>query len=172
MVGVADRVERGLAIVQPFLHVYRVQTEFFQPVARGELLLLGAVQGKRLEFIKESETFYRWVLSTSSLTRMGDTLEPDSSADIAEAMDDEVFAQLSVAAESLLPDYPVDEDFDVFNDGTPHPRLIRAVRQSRDEDIWALIQRPELIGVQREFLGYMASNQIQSSLGLLWVKLI
>jgi tetratricopeptide (TPR) repeat protein len=57
----------------------------------------------------------------------------------------------------------VDEDFDVFNDGTPHPRLVRAVRQSRDADIWAMVQRPELLGLQSEFLGYMASNQIQSS---------
>lgn len=126
-------------------------------------LLLGAFQGKRLNYMRDSETFYRWVISTASLTRMGDSLEPDSSADIPEAMDDELFVELAEAAEALLPDYPVDEDYDLNPDGTPQSRLVRAVRQSRDDDIWAIIQEPEMLEIQATFHIYLDGDRIQSS---------
>lgn len=125
-------------------------------------LFLGALQGTRINTIKETETFYRWAVSTASLTRMGDTLEPDVSADIPDPMDDEIFAQLNEIAETLLPDYPVDEEFDLNPDGAPQSKLVRAVRQSHDSDIWDILQKPELKDVQKTFLSYLATNQIQS----------
>ena len=126
-------------------------------------LSLGAIQGNRINAIKESEIFYRWTLSAASLTRLGDTLEPDGSADIAEAMDDEVFAELDAIAETLLPDYPVDEKFDLNSDGTPRSRLLRAARQSHDDDVWKLISRNEVSDLRSKFHEFLATNQIQSS---------
>ena len=132
------------------------------PIALIVLLALGSLQGGRIDTIRESESFYRWVVSASTLTRLGDLLEPDISADLPDPMDEELFAQLDEIAESLLPDYPIDDEYDLNTDGTVRSRLLRAVRQSEDQDIWDLLREAEVQETLAQFRTYLAANQIQS----------
>ena len=125
------------------------------------LLTISAIQGNRLNALQESEAFYRWMISASSLTRLGDPLEPDAS--IKDSMDDELFAQLVPLTESILPDYEVDPEFDVNDAGEPNSRILRAVRSGDDDTIWEIAQSAELDELKQEFIGYQARHQIQSS---------
>jgi tetratricopeptide (TPR) repeat protein len=133
------------------------------PVLLVILLILCSIQGNRLNALQESERFYRWIISVSSLSRLGDTLEPDTSV-ANESMDDEIFAQLDTLAEGYLKDYPVDPKEDInTKTGEPHSRLLRAVRSGDDEMIWTLAQSSEFSDIKQEFIKYSSENRIQSS---------
>lgn len=123
---------------------------------------LTAFQGNRIESIRKSEAFYRWALSAASLTRLDETLEPDKSESVAEAMDDELFARLVEVAESELPDYEVDLEQDVDSEGNPTSKLVRAVRQSQDKDLWRFVNSSTTSDIRKDFLKYLRSRQIQS----------
>lgn len=132
------------------------------PIAFIALLAASSLQGQRIESIRNSEAFYRWTISVASLTRLGDTLEPDQTANGPEAMDDEVYAHLTKFADDLLPDYEVDPKYDLNAEGNPLGRLERAVRQAHDADIWSFLNKAELAPLKQDFLNYRKNRQIQS----------
>lgn len=128
------------------------------------LLLAGSWQGTRIDTLLDKEDFYRWAIAASSLSRLGDTLEPVSSADDEAAMDDEVFIQFNELAESYLPDdIPIDEDYDLDDDDNPHSKLLRAVRQELDDEIYTMVSSDEFSDLRVEFTGYFNEGRIQSS---------
>ncbi|MFP6583294.1 MAG: hypothetical protein VCD00_12175 [Candidatus Hydrogenedentota bacterium] len=132
------------------------------PVGFVILILISSWLGNRINTIKDSEAFYRWTISAASLTRLGDTLEPDKSLDVPEAMDDEIYAQLVSLADTALPDYEADPDLDLDPEGNVTSRLARAVRQSHDMDVWALINDPTVADLKQQFLDFRTAHQIQS----------
>ena len=125
------------------------------------LLLISSKQGHRVNDLRESESFYRWIIAASALTRMGDPLEPDAGV-AEESMDDELFAELEPLAETILIDYEVDPKYDE-KDGKINSRLLRAVRIMDDEAIWALACSPELAALKNDFLKYRSAQLIQSA---------
>jgi len=132
------------------------------PILIVFLLFFCSIQGNRLDALQDAHSFYNWIISASSMSRLGDTLEPNSDTH-AESMDDELFARLDPLAESYLPDYIVDPDLDINErTGEPHSRLLRAVRQSDDAIIWKISKSPEFEELKQEFIGHLAEGRIQS----------
>lgn len=125
-------------------------------------LLMSMFQGHRIEGIQDTELFYRWALSAASLTRLDETLEPDKSESVPEAMDQEVFERLVELGERELPDYEVDPVDDVDDDGNSLPRLVRAARQNHDDDIWKLVTSSDAAEIRADFLKFLNAKQIQS----------
>lgn len=122
---------------------------------------IGAVQGARIEAMRQSELFYRWVVTASSFAGFGETLEPDKSPNLPEPMDDELFAKVTQLAETKLPDLPIEEeDFDF--EGNAKGRLLRAARQGEDQLIYSLLTGPDAKPLQKEFDAYLDSNLLQS----------
>ena len=126
------------------------------------LLFLSTVQGARLSGLRETESFYRWVLSASLQSRLGQTLEPDKAPDLAEAMDEELFAKVLDLAEAGLPELPIEED-DFDDEDNPHHVLLRAARQDEDKLIYDLVASAEARPLQDEFHKHLANNLLQSA---------
>jgi len=130
------------------------------------ILLVGSSFGNRIDAAKENEIFYRWLLTSASLSRIGETLEPESTASTDEPMDDEMYAKVIEASNSFL-DFvtPEDEEMDYgpAPERKPHPKLVLAARQGRDQDIWSFATASEHEELRDEFLGYYNNRQILSA---------
>ena len=126
------------------------------------LLFLSTVQGARLDGLRETESFYRWVLGASLQTRLGQDLEHDKSPNLAEPMDDELFAKVLDLAEAGLPELPIEEeDFD--DEDNPHHVLLRAARQNEDKLIYDLVASEVARPLRVEYSKYLRDRLLQSS---------
>ncbi len=126
------------------------------------LLFLSSVQGVRLNDLRETESFYRWVLSASLQSRLGQTLEPDKAPNLAEAMDEELFAKVLDLAKAGLPELPIEED-DFDDDGNPHHVLLRAARQDEDKLIYDLLAGADARPLRADFLQHLSDRLLQSA---------
>ncbi len=124
------------------------------------LFALGAVQGARLDRMRELERAYRWTVTAASFAAFGESLEGQKEGG-AEPLDDEIFAKLVALGEEALPDVPV-EPQDVDSDGETHPALVRAVRQGLDHPVYAMLAGPRGHEIVNEFLEAAKSSRIAS----------
>ncbi len=125
------------------------------------LLFVGAFQGHRLGQMRETEIFYRWVLSASLQSRFGQDLEPNKSPDLPESMDEELFAKVLELAQAELVELPVEED-DLDAEGNPHHVLLRAARQEEDRMIYDLVAGKGGRSLKGEFFDHLQSQLLQS----------
>ncbi len=124
-------------------------------------LALGAMQGNRLSHILDSERFYRWAVTASTFSMFGETLEGEKAAG-TEPLDDELFAEIEALAEEHLPNDIAVEDADRNALGEPRPKLVRAVRQGRDKEVYALLTSPQARPLLVKFESYLRDNQLIS----------
>jgi len=125
------------------------------------LLVLGAVQGRRLDELDDAEKFYRWLVLGSTTTRVDGTLEYFDSARTKEALDDEFFLEVSDAAESYLPEIPLgEEDYD--GDGEAFSKIIRAAFHEDDKALWRFARSGEAGVLRDRFVAYRAAGDLQS----------
>ncbi|NUM53047.1 MAG: hypothetical protein HUU46_05335 [Candidatus Hydrogenedentes bacterium] len=84
------------------------------PVLALLALVLGSIQGQRLDHLQECERLYRWMVSASTQMRLfGDPGKPPPGEDPSKYADEELFKKLVELTESRLPDVPVGEnDYD------------------------------------------------------------
>ncbi len=128
-------------------------------VAAG-LIALGSVQGSRLTRMREIERFYRWALTAATFSTFGESLEQEK-GEGAEPMDDELFADVVALAETALPDIEVGEG-DRDAEGQARPKLIRAARQGRDQEIYDVLASPEGVPLAERFAEYAAEDRLLS----------
>lgn len=126
------------------------------------LVIIGSMQGRRIDGMRETEAFYRWVVSAALQSRLGQTLEPDRAPNLPEPMDDELFAKVVELAEARLPDLEVTEE-DRDSEGNPHPVLLRAARQEEERLIYDLVALEEARPLQKEFYEHLEGNLLQSA---------
>lgn len=129
--------------------------------ALAVLLVVGGVQGARLDSMRETESFYRWVLGAAVQSRYGESLEPDFGSGLAEAMDDELFALVVELAESNFEDLPVEED-DLDETGNPNSVLLRAARQNEDKMIYRLVASAEARPLKEQYFEYLDARLLRS----------
>ena len=122
-------------------------------------LALGAVQGRRLNHLRESESFYRWLLSQAIQERvLGDDQDPDA----PKLMDRELLDEVSQAAEPLLSNVQVTGS-DVAADGKPLSRLMLLARDGQhDTEIWNIARSKELSQQRGKFLQYLRERKLTS----------
>ena len=132
-------------------------------IAFAVLVAIGAVQGQRLDSMRESELFYRWMLNAATLMRIDGSIEFEDTAATVEPMDDELFAQVEALAEERFPEYEIDEDYDVDFDGNPYSKLIRAARIEADEDLYSLASASATSELRGEFISYLNDGLLQSA---------
>jgi tetratricopeptide (TPR) repeat protein len=125
-------------------------------------LVLGAVQGARLDDMREVERAYRWTLTAASFSAFGESLELDTGDGEVEPLDDELFAKLVKLGETALPDVPTTES-DIGEDGTPLPRLVRAVRQGVDKPVYNMLTSGQGREIVDEFLTASKEGRIAST---------
>ena len=126
------------------------------------LVIIGSIQGSRIDAMRETEVFYRWVVSAAIQSRVGQTLEPEKAPNLPEPMDDELFAKVVQLAETHLPDLEVTEE-DRDSEGNPHPVLLRAARQEEERLIYDLVALEEARPLQDEFYVHLEGNLLQSA---------
>lgn len=124
-------------------------------------LALGAVQGNRLGHMRDVERFYRWVVTASTFSMFGETLEGEKAAG-TEPLDDELFAEIEALAEQALPDDIGVEEEDRNTLGEPRPKLVRAVRQGRDEEVYALLTGAQAKPLLAKFDEHLSANKLIS----------
>jgi hypothetical protein len=124
-------------------------------------LAIGAVQGNRLGHMREVERFYRWVVSASTSAMSGETLESEKAAG-TEPLDDELFAEIQALAEQQLPDAIPVEDPDRNALGEARPKLVRAVRQERDREVYDLLASAQGQPLMEKYTGYLRENKLIS----------
>jgi hypothetical protein len=126
------------------------------------LFVIGAVQGRRIDGITDAEAFYRWMLQAATNYRLEGTLEYIDTARVDEPLDDEFFAEVSAAAEQVLPEVEVDEE-DRNDAGEAYSKLIRAVRHELDDDLWAFARSSASDELRQTFKEYQQENLLQST---------
>jgi len=130
-----------------------------QVILLGVIVLavaLGSVQGQRLDAMENAERLYRWVVSAATLSEIGDTLELGAEEEGVEAMDDELFARVVELGEAELPEIPA-EDADA-----PRMKLVRAVRQGMDKQVYELLAAPAAKPLRQDFEQYLSEDKIVS----------
>jgi len=124
-------------------------------------LALGAVQGDRLGHMRDVERFYRWVVTAATFSTFGETLEGEKAAG-TEPLDDELFAEIEALAEQALPADIAIEDADRNDLGEARPKLMRAVRQGRDHEVYALLAGAQAKPLLDKFDGHLRENKLIS----------
>lgn len=124
-------------------------------------LALGAIQGGRVGQMREKERFYRWVVTAATFSMFGETLEGEKAAG-TEPLDDELFAEIEALAEDVLSGDIAVEEEDRNALGEPRPKLVRAVRQGRDQEVYALLASSRARPLLDKFEGYARDNQLIS----------
>jgi outer membrane protein assembly factor BamD (BamD/ComL family) len=125
------------------------------------LVALGAVQGARLDRMREIERFYRWALTAATFSTFGETLEHEKTGNV-EPMDDELFADVVALAESSLPDSIEVGEGDLDAKGQPRSKLARAARQGLDKDIYRVLASREGAPLAARFTEYLAEKRLVS----------
>lgn len=131
-------------------------------IAFAGVLALGAVQGNRVTHIREAETFYRWLVSTSTQYRMGQSLEFRDGATTVEPLDDEIFAQALEQAEAALPAISPPEGEDAASDAAAAPKLVRAVQVEADDAVWDFARGAAAAPVRTAFFDAYRAGRLHS----------
>lgn len=120
------------------------------------MLALGAYQGRRVGFLRESEMFYRWILAEATQLRMfAQTGETDPEA--ARMKDRELFDRVQQAVEPHIttPLETVDEK------GNAISRLVALTKdETNDRIVWDLARSPVLDAERRDFLAFLREGKL------------
>jgi len=122
------------------------------------VLLLAAVQGKRVRHLRESESFYRWMLAAAVNERL-------FQEDTGQFKDKELFGECNEASKNMIlgsVSLPKEKTAVVL----PAPGEVSQIGQAsrefkNDPKIWALAQSSELAGVRAKFLKLARSQQLR-----------
>ena len=141
-----------------------MQRHLIFAIAFAGVLALGAFQGNRVTHVREAETFYRWLLSTSTQYHMGQSLEFRDGSVSEEPLDDEIFEQAVERAETALPEIPVTADAapEAEEASTPRPKLVRAVRAQADDAVWDFARSAQAAPVRAAFFDALEAGRLQS----------
>ena len=126
-------------------------------------LAIGAVQGRRVERMRESEQFYRWLLAAATQSRFWSELSVDSGdKDAPEMMDEKLFDSACDAAETILPDRELtEEDYD--SSGEPYRKLVLMARdEGQDKALYDLADGPGLAKQRENFFRYLREKRLLS----------
>jgi hypothetical protein len=96
------------------------------------ILLVGSFFGNRIDTVKEDEIFYRWLVSAASLTRIGESLAPETSS--------ETQISLEIPVEPTFED-PSEESPDEKPDELPEVETVDPELAPMDDVIFAEVIR-------------------------------
>lgn len=126
-------------------------------------LLIGALQGQGIQRIQRTEQFYRWLISAGEQMEGSTSIQrPKLSADDPDPKDDELFAQVSAVAQEILPAGDTDDP--------TKSRLVQAVINQRDADVWKMANSPEIAAILDDFYTYSKSGELQTAGRMLTAK--
>jgi len=149
-------------------------------------MALGAVQGQRMDGLRDSTKFYRWMISASTQARIfGDSGFTVEGEDGPEYLDTILFQRLVEATESRLEDPPSLGDNDLDEDGNILPKIVRysnlhsfgegdggvettvddAEILERDRKLWTLARNSDadIAALRTDFLGALNNGQLYSA---------
>ena len=148
------------------------------------LLALGALQGRHIDRLRESERFYRWILSACTQYRLSGFVGtgPDAYVDDedSELMDEQLFQSIIEAGDTYLEDIDLRGEMDLNEQGSPLPRVVRytspslaeeqgetidaldtAQQRKRDRVLWnRLACNPQLASLRAEFHQYLREERL------------
>jgi len=128
-------------------------------VALVVVIAIGAVQGGRIDDLREKERFYRWLLAEATRSRLlGDYGYTD--AEGRKLMDKALFDRVLAATEPVLPDVPLtDDDYD--DNGQPLGKLVRVARdETGDDQLYAMAASDILEPEREDFLRYLGEKKL------------
>jgi len=130
-------------------------------------IAIGAVQGSRIDKMREAERFYRWIITYANQAR----LDRDQKKDVEESdgpkpMDRELLAKVEEVTEPLLPSptQPLEKG-DIDANGKPLSKLLLMVKENindpqKDALLYKLASGPELADQRNDFLQYSREKRI------------
>lgn len=152
------------------------------------VLAVASLQGRRLDHLRDSERFYRWILSACTQVRIfgipGTVIQPDSQ-DRVDEVDIQLFQRLVEESEVFLDDVPVAES-DYDKDGEPFPKVVRYTsapleaaevqggeeergqieseeQERRDWALWRMARSNELAPLRADFVSALRDGRLTSS---------
>lgn len=129
------------------------------------VLFLGALQGRKAEYLRNAELFYRWTMSSAEQLRIENRIGRDfitEGTEKIEKKDEELFDEIATIAQTVLPDVPLVEG-DQNPDGETYSRLVRLVYDgNHDKAIWNLLTSDAMETTRATFLDYHRNEIISS----------
>lgn len=150
------------------------------------VLIIASLQGRRLDHLRDSERFYRWILSACTQVRVfgvpGTTVDKESTNEEA---DIQLFQQLIDKSDAYLEDVPVtDTDYD--KNGDVFPKVVRYTaapieqaeeeggteergeieseeQQRRDWTLWQMAKSDEMAPLRADFVSALRDGKLTSS---------
>lgn len=129
-------------------------------LALAIVLAIGGWQGSRLNHIRESEAFFRWVNAAAANERMG------WSAVEGEYRDGVLYEQTKAVANPLLPSVPQPEPKEGEKAVIFDPLTYLAGEADYDDAVWDVLQGPELAPIRADFLQYARERKLQYAIGI------
>lgn len=154
-------------------------------IALVVFLVLGSLQGQRMDDLRDATKFYRWMISASTQARIfGQGSFTIQGEDGPEFLDAILFQRLVDATETRLDDPPSLGDNDFDEDGNMYPKIVRysnlhafggdgdSVESSvdeaevlaRDRKLWTLARNkePDVAELREDFLGALRDGRLYS----------
>lgn len=125
-------------------------------------LSLGSIQGQRVDHLRDSELFYRWIISAATQIWVHEGRLTGYDDGTSKFKDKELFTAIVERVEGEFPETALmDDDFD--ENGDPLPQLVRVVRdQLYDDILWDLANGPLLASERTDFLQYRLDRKLFS----------
>ncbi len=131
-------------------------------------IVLGVYQGRRVEFYRECEAFYRWILAVGTQERLFQTSEGEKKSD--KFIDLQLFAKLSDKAIPLLLS-ETKETVLVDSALTNQENFANIIGDiSNDPVIWKLTIKKEMRDLREEFLKSLREGKIEFSRNISYVE--
>jgi hypothetical protein len=126
-------------------------------------LAIGALQGRRVERLRESEAFYRWILAAATNERLF-----QESSEEEEYLDQELFTDVARVVESALPDVAPDTN---LQEGIIVTKLGLVVGdRTHDYLVWDLARGPMLSPQRQQFLKYARERKLMFAKGIQYAE--
>ncbi len=122
-----------------------------------------AWQGQRVQHLRDSDRFYRWIIAASTQSSLLLELTEQISNDPTKPkmMDRDLFQAITDIAETELPDVPLPED--VPAQSAEESKIIRTVKYVPNSPaLWALAQSDVLARQRADFLTYWREKRLAS----------
>lgn len=125
---------------------------------------LCAWQGHRVQHLRESELFFRWIIGEATRARMFAETEVLAQKETQgkKLMDKELLQRISSAVDSHLSDIPVPEDATDEEKQSLSKLVLIAADDEHEKRIWDLVRSNTLAAERRDFLKYLRDKQLAS----------
>jgi hypothetical protein len=128
-------------------------------------LVLGAIQGTRLEATREAEAFFRWVNAAA----VNERVFRDEASGVERAdQDDELYAELITLADPLLGDIPVPTV--AGDDRCVSKVCLMASDPAFDDRLWQLSTSREMAPLRERFLALARENKLAYAQGIAYAE--